>query len=67
MARKRSPEHDYICKVCTCPCDQYGSRHLGGGQNMRACKGPPQPVLRSEWESMVAEFVAGAMDALRRR
>jgi len=64
MARKRSAEHDFICKVCNCPCEADGSRHLGGGQNMRACKGAPQPILRSEWDAMMAEMVACARDVI---
>lgn len=58
MARKRSPEHDWICRGCGCPCDQAGTKHLGGGQNMRACKRAPIPVLRSVYEAEAAAAVA---------
>jgi hypothetical protein len=51
MARKRSAKYDYICRRCGCPCDF--ERHLGGGQNMRACKRPVDPVLRSEFEAEI--------------
>jgi hypothetical protein len=57
MARKRSPEHDYICQRCGCACDEQGTRHLGGGQGMRACRFPPNPILRSEHEREAAELV----------
>jgi hypothetical protein len=60
MSRKRSPENDYICQRCGCPCDPTGTRHLGGGQNMRACGLPPKPILRSEmeaWASGVRDIV----------
>lgn len=59
MARKRSPEHDYICIRCGCPCDAAGTRHLGGGQGMRACKKPPHPMLRSQFEAEAAAVMAG--------
>lgn len=62
MARKRSPEYDYICTRCGCPAEGDGSRHLGGGRGMRACKkqaGQPLPVqLRREFEAEAAAVVA---------
>lgn len=58
MARKRSPEYDYICQRCGCACDEAGTRHLGGGQNMRACRRDPDPILRSEFEAEAAAIVA---------
>jgi hypothetical protein len=61
MARKRSPENDWICQRCGCPCDWQ--RHLGGGQGMRACRFPPDPILRGEAEAEAAALVA----ALRKR
>jgi hypothetical protein len=64
MARKRSPEHDYICQRCGCACDEYGTKHLGGGQGMRACRRTPDPILRSEHEREAAELV---QSLLRRR
>jgi hypothetical protein len=51
MARKRSPQYDFICIRCGCPCDEAGTRHFGGGQGMRACGKPPNPMLRSEYEA----------------
>jgi hypothetical protein len=59
MARKRSPEHDYICQRCGCPCDAGGTKHLGGGQGMRACRFAPDPILRSEHEREAAAVVRG--------
>jgi hypothetical protein len=59
MARKRPPEFDYICERCGCPCDFR--RHLGGGQGMRACKGPVRPVLRSVYEAEIAQAVSHAL------
>lgn len=59
MARKRAPEHDYICIRCGCPCDPGGTKHIGGGQGMRACKQKPHAMLRSEWEAEVEAVVAG--------
>lgn len=64
MARKRAPEHDWICARCECPCDGAGSGHLGGGQNRRACKKTPMPVLRSKHEAMLAQSAADAAAAL---
>lgn len=64
MARKRAPEHDYICRRCGCPCDEGGTKHLGGGQGMRACKRPPDPVLRSEYDADIA-LVAEAFRVTR--
>jgi hypothetical protein len=58
MARKRSPEHDFICQRCGCACDEAGTRHLGGGQGMRACKKPPMPKLRSEVEAEARAIVS---------
>lgn len=66
MARKRAPEHDYICQRCGCACEADGSRHLGGGQGMRACKFPPDPILRSEAEAEAGAIVA-ALRARRER
>jgi hypothetical protein len=63
MARKRSPENDWICQRCGCACDAQGERHLGGGQGMRACRFPPDPVLRRDAEAEAAALVA----ALRKR
>lgn len=51
MARKRSPEHDYICRRCGCPCDF--TKHIGGGQGMRACGQAPDVVLRSAYEAEI--------------
>jgi hypothetical protein len=61
MARKRSPENDYLCIRCGCPCDAAGTKHLGGGQGMKACGKKPHARLRSEWD---AEMEADA-DAIR--
>lgn len=58
MARKRAPEWDFICLRCGCPCDEFGTRHEGGGQGMKACGYPPNPILRSAWEAEAAEIVA---------
>lgn len=58
MARKRAPEDDYICQRCGCACDQYGDKHVGGGQNMKACEKPQHPILRSEYEAEAAAVVA---------
>jgi len=63
MARKRQPHWDYICMLCGCPCDEFGTKHEGGGQNMKACGKPPRPILRTEWEAMIAADVA-AMRAM---
>ena len=59
MARKRSPEHDFICQRCGCACDESGTRHLGGGPGMRACRFPPDPILRAQFERETAAAVAG--------
>lgn len=59
MARKRQPHNDWICLRCGCPCDQAGSRHLGGGQGMRSCKKSPVPMLRSALEAETQEILAG--------
>lgn len=66
MARKRAPEHDYICIKCECPCDPAGERHVGGGQNMRACRSP-KPMLRSEWEARITADAEAAVAAIRQR
>lgn len=58
MARKRAPERDWICLRCGCPCEEDGSRHLGGGRGMRACSRAPRPVLRSALEAEAAAVVA---------
>lgn len=58
MGRKRSPENDYICQRCGCPCDHDGSRHLGGGKGMRACRKQPNPILRAVHEAEAAAIVA---------
>jgi formylmethanofuran dehydrogenase subunit B len=63
MARKRSPEQDYICQRCGCACDRYGTRHEGGGQGMKACNKTPNPILRSVHE---AEVKAVAESVLNR-
>ncbi len=57
MGRKRSPEYDYICIRCGCAASPPGpgAKHVGGGQNMRACRKPPMIRLRSEWEAELAE------------
>lgn len=74
MARKRSPENDYICMMCHCPTEPPGLRisdgrppvHLGGGSvDMRACK-RARPILRSEFEAMVARDVAAIRHSLAR-
>lgn len=69
MARKRSPEHDWICRVCECPCDPpvVDAKHVGGGQGMRACGRPPRPVLRSVFEADQREFVRAASEAIAGR
>lgn len=68
MGRKRAPEHDWICLRCTCPCNPPGAepRHLGGGQDMRACRKPPVPILRSEYEADMEQLAAAAVKALKR-
>lgn len=59
MTRRRPPEADYICRRCLCPCDPVGTRHLGGGnRSMRACAGPPAPVLRWRFDAEIAADVA---------
>ena len=67
MARKRSPEHDWICRRCECPCDPPGPepKHIGGGQGMRACGKTASPVLRSEFEAEMDEWAAHAIAAIR--
>lgn len=74
MARKRSPENDYICMMCHCPTEPPGVRisdgappkHLGGGSiDMRACK-QARPILRSEWEAMIQRDVAALRSRMRR-
>lgn len=67
MGRKRSAEHDWICMRCLCPCNAVPGKHVGGGQNLRACKGPSQPILRRDYDAMIATNVQGAMEMLRRR
>jgi hypothetical protein len=57
MGRKRQPHNDWICMRCGCPCDQAGTKHLGGGQGMRSCKKSPVPVLRSVLEAESALIV----------
>ena len=62
MARKRAPEHDYICMRCGCPCEADGSKHVGGGQGMKACGKPPVPILRGQLEAearAVAAYIRG--------
>jgi hypothetical protein len=62
MARKRAADNDWICQRCGCPCDAAGERHLGGGQGMRACKWPPDPILRSVAEAEAAAIIRGLRD-----
>lgn len=65
MARKRAPEHDYVCTRCGCPCGPYGGKHLGGGtKGMRACD-QAAPRLRSEWEAELAADAKAAAEAIR--
>lgn len=66
MARKRSPEHDYVCTVCGCPSEPPGpgARHVGGGRGMRACR-QARPMLRSEWQAVLDEFARDAAAAIR--
>jgi len=59
MARKRAPEHDYICLRCGCPCDIGGTKHMGGGRGMKACRSAPVSILRSMYEAEVREAVRG--------
>jgi hypothetical protein len=70
MARKRPAEYDFICRRCECPCDGpyvRDPKHLGGGQNRRACRKPPLPVLRSEYEAEMAAFVDAVQHSLDRQ
>lgn len=69
MARKRSPEHDWICRRCGCACTMPGApepRHVGGGQGLRACRWAPDPVLRADHEAEAAAVVAALLDRRRR-
>lgn len=59
MARKRSADHDWICMRCGCPCNPSPGPHIGGGQNMKACAGPSDPILRSVYEAEISAVVAG--------
>lgn len=61
MARRRTAEHDWICRRCLCICDPAGTRHEGGGPGMKACGLPPLPVLRSEHSSEIAAEVRGLL------
>ncbi len=66
MTRRRSPEHDYICQRCLCACNVSGTRHEGGGSaDFRACEKPPIPVLRSDFEKMIAGDVAAIRERHR--
>jgi hypothetical protein len=67
MARKRAPEHDYICQRCGCACDRYGTKHVGGGQNMKACNKPPDPILRSVYEAEARAVVDSILNRPPRR
>lgn len=70
MGRKRSPEHDWICLRCECPCNppwHSQQRHLGGGQNRKACRKPPNPILRADYDAMMAEMAAQAREWIRER
>lgn len=60
MARKRNPEHDYICIRCGCPSTMPGpdAKHIGGGRGMRACRKPPHVMLRRDYEAMIAADLA---------
>jgi len=59
MSRNRAPEHDYICRRCGCACEEDGTRHLGGGPGMKACRWAPDPVLRAAYEAEIAADIAG--------
>ena len=67
MGRKRSADHDWICMVCECPCGPVPGKHIGGGQNRRACKGPSRPVLRRDWEAQMAAEARAVAEAVRGR
>jgi len=67
MARKRSPEHDFICRRCGCPCDAAGRKHIGGGQGMKACGSRPDVILRSDYEAQIAADMQYIRSLLRRR
>lgn len=67
MGRKRSPECDWICTKCGCPCGPFPGGHVGGGQNRKACKGPSRPMLRADWEAMMAQAARDAVAAIRWR
>lgn len=70
MARKRSPEHDWLCLRCECPCNPpWHSQqvHVGGGQNRKACRKAPNPILRADYDAMIAEMASAARDWVRER
>ena len=67
MGRKRSAEYDWICMNCECPCGPMPGKHVGGGQNRRACKGPSRPILRRDWEAMMDADAKAAVEAIRNR
>jgi hypothetical protein len=66
MARKRSPEYDYICKRCLCACnDARPPRHISGGSaDFTACKKEPMPILRRDWEAGIKANVAAMRDRI---
>ncbi|SKK36945.1 hypothetical protein [Mycobacteroides abscessus] len=67
MTRRRSPQHDYICRRCLCACNISGTRHEGGGSaDFRACGKPPIPVLRSDFVKELAEDVASIRERHQR-
>ena len=65
MGRKRSPENDWICQRCWCPCTADGARHVGGGQGMKACAKPQHVVLRSVLEAEMRTALAEHRDRMR--
>lgn len=67
MGRKRAPEHDWICLRCLCPCGPVPGKHVGGGQNRRACKGPSRPILRRDYEASMAAEAKAVVAAVRER
>ena len=68
MTRRRPPEADYICQRCQCACNPAGTKHIGGGDAAHtSCGKPPIPVLRADWDAMLARDAAAVRDILSHR
>lgn len=67
MGRKRSAEHDYVCRVCGNACDHGGTRHyLGRAGERNRCR-RAVPMLRRDYDAWMSDMARDAVAAIRAR